>query len=425
MSSAAISRRAEPLRKGPLSYIGVFIQAMPDLWSSDNPDGWIAVVVAENKLSGNKLFLDRMFQAPPADQSVMNYGNMKGMTQCQRAVCELMNRTFIPKVVLRPENLCILSGCTAVIDSLTFCLCNEGEGVLIPQPSYAAFDNDLKARAHAKPIEFDFDETQGNVESQLNDAVSKAEGDGTKVTVLLITNPNNPLGTIYKESTIRSMLLWCIKKKIHYIADEIYALSVHEPGTSFTSALCHLEDMISCDLVREEDAHTYVHLLYGLSKDWCASGLRVGFLYSENKPLQEALNSLAPMGAVSNYQQHIIANVLSDVHWTTQFVEQNAKELRDSYQILTQGLDMLKIDYVSAQAGIFVWADLRRFMTENSWQGEKDLWDRICGACKVILTPGESCHAVQPGYFRICFAWVPHEALKIMIQRFQEFFNSI
>ncbi len=36
----------------------------------------------------------------------------------------------------------------------------------------------------------------------------------------------------------------------------------------------------------QKEVDTYVHLIYGLSKDWCASGLRVGLLYSRNQPLQ-------------------------------------------------------------------------------------------------------------------------------------------
>lgn len=414
-----------PLRKGPLSYIDVFIRAMPDLWSPDNRDGWIAVVVAENKLSGNKMFLDRMLAAPAPDQSVMNYGNMKGAFQCQKAICDLMNRTFVPRVSLTPQNLCIMSGCTSIIDSLVYCICNQGEGVLIPQPSYAAFDNDLKARAHVIPVEFHLEEKQDNIGDQLRSAVDKSREKGVKITSLLITNPNNPLGTIYKDSTIRSMVRWCIENKIHYISDEIYALSVHEPGTTFKSALCHLAAMISSGLVTQKDAQTYVHLLYGMSKDWCASGLRIGCLYSDNQYLQEALNSLAPMGGVSNYQQHIVADVLSDVQWTTQFVAQNSRDLRISYDTLTKGLDVLGIHYVAAQAGIFVWADLRKFLNENSWEGEKHLWENICTSCKVILTPGESCHALEPGYFRICFAWIPIEALQIMLDRLKRFLNNL
>lgn len=417
-----ISERAIPLRKGPLSYIDVFIKAIPDLWSPENPDGWIAAVVAENKLRGNKLFLEQMVsmqQSSIPDQTVMNYGNMKGFPQLQKAFCDLMNRTFVPGVPLTPGNMCILSGCTAVVDSLVFCLCNPGEGVLVPQPSYAAFDNDLMARAHLKPIEFPLDESKGEIEQQLESFVSQSESCGVPVRALLITNPNNPLGTIYKDSTVKAMLKWCIDHKIHYISDEIYALSVHEPGINFTSTLCTLHEMIGEGLVDNNDAKNYFHLLYGLSKDWCASGLRIGCLYSDNIALQEALNSLAPMAGVSNYQQLLISYLLSDVKWTEQFLSENTRELRTSYETLTRGLDKMSIDYQPAQAGIFVWVDMRKFLKENSWQGEKDLWEAMCRTCKVILTPGESCHAEQPGFFRICFAWVPCEALEIALNRIE------
>lgn len=424
MSSDAISQRARPLRKGPLSYIDAFIRALPDLWSPKNTKGWIAAVVAENKLSGNELFMERMLQASRPDLSVMNYGNMKGLPQCQKAICDMMNRTFIPNVPLNPEQLCIMSGCTSVVDSLVFCLCNPGEGILIPQPSYAAFDNDLKARAHINPVEFAFDESQGNIEEQLLSVVDESKINGIKITGILITNPNNPLGTIYEESTIRSIMIWCIQNKIHYISDEIYALSIHDPSANFTSALCHLRGIISEGIVEEHDALIYVHHLYGLSKDWCASGLRIGCLYSENRYLQEALNSLAPMSGVSNYQQYIVADVLSDVQWTRQFIAHNSKELRLSYETLTKGLDGLGIQYVPAQAGIFIWVNLRKFLTEDSWEGEKRLWDKICTSCKVILTPGESCHALEPGYFRICFAWIPPDALQMMLVRLKNLFET-
>ena len=34
---------------------------------------------------------------------------------------------------------------------------------------------------------------------------------------LLVTNPNNPLGTIYSDATIREMLAWCLDNRVHYV----------------------------------------------------------------------------------------------------------------------------------------------------------------------------------------------------------------
>lgn len=33
------------------------------------------------------------------------------------------------------------------------------------------------------------------------------------------------------------------------------------------------------------------------------------------------------------------------------------------------------------------------------------------------MTPGEACHAAQPGFFRCCWAWVPTEALPAAVDR--------
>lgn len=41
------------------------------------------------------------------------------------------------------------AGCSAILDNMFYCLCDEGDGVLIPAPYYPAFDNDLQARQGA------------------------------------------------------------------------------------------------------------------------------------------------------------------------------------------------------------------------------------------------------------------------------------
>ena len=148
-------------------------------------------------------------------------------------------------------------------------------------------------------------------------------------------------------------------------------------------------------------------------------------LYSRNSPLQQALNSLAPFGSISNHQQHMAADVLSDEKWTGDFIDKNSAAIRRSYQILADSLESCRIPYVPAVAAIFVWIDLTAYLHDTSWEGENRLWEAICENCKVILTPGESCHASKPGYFRLCFAWVPPVALKLAIQRIHKYLNSL
>lgn len=55
-----------------------------------------------------------------------------------------------------------------------------------------------------------------------------------------------------------------------------------------------------------------VHVVYGLSKDFCASGLRVGFLWTQNAGVLRAFGeSLSPFCAVSNETQHHLKEMLT------------------------------------------------------------------------------------------------------------------
>lgn len=89
--------------------------------------------------------------------------------------------------------------------------------------------------------------------------------------------------------TLKEIASFCGRRGLHFISDEIYARSVfHNPNlpeaVPFTSTLAL-------------DLTTYIcpqrhHVLYGASKDFCANGLRLGFLYSKNQGILGAISSI-------------------------------------------------------------------------------------------------------------------------------------
>jgi aspartate/methionine/tyrosine aminotransferase len=94
-------------------------------------------------------------------------------------------------------------------------------------------------------------------------------------------------------------------------SDEVYALSVYKPqGGKFVSAMTVAQQLVQAEAAdagaasdgqaaaataadgslaaySQAAVDTYVHLLWGMSKDFCASGLRVGVLYSRSTQLQK------------------------------------------------------------------------------------------------------------------------------------------
>ena len=68
----------------------------------------------------------------------------------------------------------------------------------------------------------------GPTPEDLENAATLAEVRGLRVRLLLITNPNNPLGTSYPPDVIKLAIKWARSRMMHTIVDEIYALSTHE-----------------------------------------------------------------------------------------------------------------------------------------------------------------------------------------------------
>jgi len=77
------------------------------------------------------------------------------------------------------------------------------------------------------------DPTVGPSRDDLENAAKKAEAEGLRVRILLITNPNNPLGTVYPQDVMKSAIEWARSRNMHTIVDELYALSCHDVSLLF------------------------------------------------------------------------------------------------------------------------------------------------------------------------------------------------
>ena len=51
--------------------------------------------------------------------------------------------------------------------------------------------------------------------------------------ILLLTNPNDPLGVVYQPHVISDAISWARSHNVHTIVDEIFALTVHKVSTLF------------------------------------------------------------------------------------------------------------------------------------------------------------------------------------------------
>ena len=106
----------------------------------------------------------------------------------------------------------------------------------------------------------------------LDRTIFEQKSAGKVVRAFLYSNPNNPLGIVYPLSLTIKLMEVCKKHKVHFISDEIYALSVFKKSTPFESILS-----IPPEKVPDPER---THFLWGLSKDFGLAGFRIGVLHS-------------------------------------------------------------------------------------------------------------------------------------------------
>ena len=81
----------------------------------------------------------------------------------------------------------------------------------------------VQAKCSVQPLPFYLSEGNAGalgaaaIRAQLDGATVAAAARGIAVRGLLVTNPNNPLGTIYQDGTITEMLKWCLDSHMHFI----------------------------------------------------------------------------------------------------------------------------------------------------------------------------------------------------------------
>lgn len=208
---------------------------------------------------------------------------------------------------------------------------------------------------------------------------------------------------------------FCQKHQIHFISDEVYALSVFgpcDPNTlPFTSVLSiDPTGIIDPDLV---------HVTYAMSKDFGSAGLRLGALITKNEQLKKALIAVVRFHSSAGPSIAIGTAMLEDHKWRDSFISTARQRISIAYNFVTSRLQELGVYYLpGSNAGFFIWIDLSPYLsprTEGKSKKEREceLAQRFIDA-KVFLHPDEE-RSPLVGWFRMVYTFdrdIVEEGLK-------------
>lgn len=401
-----------------MSYLPDFLNHLSNQYDKDkNSKGIIAMCVAENNLEAQvmvKKKTEECCKDVSNDSILVNYTATTGSLELRTVLASFFSSYMYQDVTVDPDCIVVASGAAAILTELSLGLADHGDSVLIPTPYYAGFETDFYTVAGVVPIHvFPRDMSNFNLTPiELDEAYNRSMKKGHTPKVLLISNPNNPCGFIYTPDQLRNLAAWTRSKDMHLVVDEVFALSVFDRDGDASSSF----HSVASANVLGTDMRDDVHCIWALSKDFCASGLRFGTLYTKNKKLMAACANMNLMSMVSNLQQIVTTRMLKDKAWVNSFLVANQNALREAYNMISTSLETVHIPVTRARAGLFLWADFRHYMPEQTFECERELYKQMLAA-GVILTPGEGCRCSVPGFFRIVYAWVSKHSQEEAMRR--------
>jgi aspartate/methionine/tyrosine aminotransferase len=186
------------------------------------------------------------------------YSPSQGDPELIAAIVDHENAT--KRLALTADDVVITAGVSEGIHFIFEALCDPGDEVLLPGPSYPPYIQNIRLTG-AHPIPYRTVEDDG-WKPDLDDLRRRIT---EKTRAISVVNPNNPTGAVYAPSILRQIIDVAAVHGLPLITDEIYGDMVYGP-TDYAGLASLATD-------------SPVIGLNGFSKIYLAPGWRCGYLY--------------------------------------------------------------------------------------------------------------------------------------------------
>ena len=197
------------------------------------------------------------------------YTSNKGLPALREEIVQYLKQNY--NVEFSAEDTIITVGASEAIDITLRAIVNEGDEILIPDPSYVSYKpcvELLGGKAVSVPCSGDngFKLTPESLEKVITE----------KTKALIFPYPNNPTGGTMEREFIEQIIPVILKHDLLIIADEIYAeLTYGDEGHCSTASFAELKDRVV--------------LINGFSKAFAMTGWRIGFVCGPSEIIKAML----------------------------------------------------------------------------------------------------------------------------------------
>jgi alanine-synthesizing transaminase len=287
-----------------------------------------------------------------------------GLRSAREAVARSACR---PGVAVDPNRVVLTTSTSEAYALLFKLLCNAGDAVLVPQPSYPLFD--LLAGLEAvmpAPYRLSY---HGRWEID-RDSVARALSSRTRA--VLVVTPNNPTGSMLRREDRAWLAALAAERSLAIISDEVFAEYPLRPGADASS------------FAGEDHALTFV--LGGLSKSAGLPQVKLGWMIV-NGPEELATTALAQLDVICD----TYLSVSTPVQLAAPALLAAAADIRAAIQ------QRISTNLTSLERKVDPGAAVSVFAPEGGWsvvlrvpatESEEDLVLRLIRDAHVLVHPG-------------------------------------
>ena len=325
------------------------------------------------------------------------YTSNAGLKELREAISKKVKETRNVSYDPNGEILVTVGGSEAIDVGLR-AIINEGDEVIIPEPSYVSY-TPCAILSDAKPVIIPL---KAENEFRLTPEELKA-AITPKTKAIILPYPNNPTGAIMEKKDLEAIRDIIVEHDLYVLSDEIY------------SALTYKEEHFS--IVSLPDMKERTILIDGFSKAYAMTGWRLGYACAPKEIIQQMtkIHQFAIMCAPTTSQYAAIEAIKKG--------DDDIKTMRNAYnqrrRFLIDSFKKMGLECFEPYGAFYVFPSIKEFNMTSEEFATKFLEEE-----HVALIPGNAFGDSGEGYLRISYAY-SMENLKEAISRLDRFVKKL
>ncbi len=329
----------------------------------------------------------------------VHYSDLRGVPALREALAAKLRKQN--KLDVGPDDVLVTNGLTHASFAAFFAILDEGDEVILLSPHYPQHIGKIEL-AGAHPVLVPLNKEQGfAIDAK---AIEAAITPRTRMVVLV--NPANPTGRVYRRSELEALAQLAIKHDLVVVSDEVYEDITYDDAEHISIA--------SLPGMQERTVS-----MFAFTKSYAMDGWRIGYLAAPAWLMPGLLKITA--NDVTHVNTFIQAGALEAVVGQQEALRGMIADDDAKRRLMLQRLNaMANVSCAQVEGTIYAFADVRATGVPS-----QELAERLLKEARVVVEAGSFYGPQGEGFLRLCFGSASYEQIEQAMDRLQVFFAQL